>query len=865
MPAHQLPIFIGINIFMTPEIRQQLAKPFMWLVIVLGAMAGWHSITNLSSKELDFGYLLIVCITLGFASRIIVQIPRCKGQISVSDTFVLLSLLLYGVEAAVLLAGADALVSCLRVSKKKLNIAYNTAVFICSTFLTGMTLRLLFGSMTGLTEQDFSPAFLLALSIMGLVQYGANSGLIAIVVAFRAGEPIWNMWRDNFLWTSLTYFAGAFAAGIIVKLSLMIGLFALLATTPIIAIIYFTYSTYLKNVESAAKQAELARSHVEELNKHIAEQERISNALKESEEHFRTAFDHAVGMALVSPDGHWLEVNESLSTLIGYSQDELRNMSFRTITHADDLGQTLVKIQELIEGVISSFQLENRYIHKQGHTIWVLSSASLVRDESGKPRHMVFQVQNISDRKQAEDQVRYAAFHDGLTGLPNRTLLSDRMSMAVERAKKNSDYNFAVLFIDLDRFKVVNDTMGHEMGDKLLVDLANRLKECVRTIDTLARLGGDEFAILLDSITNPKLALDIAERIQESLSQPFDLYGQEFFTSASIGISFSTLGYDSPEDILRDADTAMYRAKANGKARHEVFDLGMHTRAVESLKLENDLRQGIERGEIHAYYQPIMSLQNNSISGFEALARWEHPERGLISPIDFITLAEETGLIVPLGMKILKDSCRQLRQWQLKYKTEEPLTMSINLSGKQFAQRDLVEEIRKVIRDAQIDPECIRLEITESIVIENASAASDTLKQLKAIGVRLAIDDFGTGYSSLSYLHRFPFDILKIDRSFVNRMNTDKDSLSIVETIITLANKLGKSVVAEGVETERHKDILSELLCNYGQGYLFSKPLNSFDAEKFMQNNPVFSIDGDQSLKAISPIDIEAVTNQYAM
>lgn len=850
---------------MTSETRQQLAKPFMWVVIVLGAMAGLHSIVNLAAREIGFGYLLLAGITLGFASRIIVQIPRCKGQISVSDTFVLLSLLLYGVEAAVLLAGADALASSLRVSKKKLNIAFNTAVFLCSTLLTGLTLRMMFGSMTALTVQDFSPAFLLALSVMGIVQYAANSGFVATAVGLRAGEQIWKMWRENFLWTSLTYFAGAFAAGIIAKLSATIGIFAFLATAPIIAIIYFTYCTYLKNVEAAAKQAELAQTHVEELNKHIAEQDRISNALKESEEHFRTAFDHAVGMALVSPDGHWLEVNESLSALVGYTQEELKNMSFRIITHPEDLGPKLVKMQELTEGVVNSFQLENRYLHKQGHTIWVLSSASLVRDEDGKPRHMVFQVQNISDRKQAEDQIRYAAFHDGLTGLPNRTLLSDRMSMAVERAKRSIDYNYAVLFIDLDRFKVVNDTMGHEMGDKLLIDLSNRLKECVRTVDTLARLGGDEFAILLDGITNQELAIEIATRIQESLSQPFDLDGQEFFTSASIGISFSTLGYESPEDILRDADTAMYRAKANGKARHEVFDLGMHTRAVEALKLENDLRQGIERNEVCAHYQPIMSLQNGTVTGFEALARWEHPKRGLISPVDFIPLAEDTGLIVPLGMKIFKEACQKLRHWQLIFNTEEPLTMSINLSGKQFVQKDLVEEIRKVIRDAQIDPSCIRLEITESIVMENASAAIDTLKQLKSIGVQLSIDDFGTGYSSLSYLHRFPFDILKIDRSFVSRMSTDKDSLSIVETIITLANKLGKTTVAEGVETEGHKDILRQLSCDYGQGYLFSKPLNSDNAEEFLLKHTNTQNDRDQSIKVVSQINIETVANQYSM
>jgi diguanylate cyclase (GGDEF)-like protein/PAS domain S-box-containing protein len=849
---------------MESETRQNIAKPFLWLIVVFGALVGIYSVINLSTEQLGLGYILLVIVTLSLGSRVIVQIPRCKGQISVSDTFVLLSLLLFGTEAAVLLAGADALMSSFYVSKKKLNIAFNTSVFLCSTFLTGIVLKSAFGSMPELTVQEFSPSFLLALTIMGLTQYAANSGLVATAVALRAGEKIWKMWHDNFLWTSLTYFAGAFAAGIVAKLSTTLGLFAFLATAPIIAIIYFTYCTYLKNIEAAAKQAELAETHVAQLNRHIAEQERISNALKESEEHFRTAFDHAVGMALVSPDNRWLEVNESLSLLLGYSQAELQNKSFRTIIHPDDLGHTLVKMQELLEGIIKSFQLEHRYINQEKEIIWVLSSASLVRGEDGKPKHMVFQVQNISDRKQAEEQIHYAAFHDALTGLPNRTLISDRMSIAVERAKKSSDYKFAILFIDLDRFKIVNDTMGHEMGDKLLINLSNRLKECIRPIDTVARLGGDEFAVLLDGITNQELAIEITTRIQESLSKPFDLDGQEFFTSASIGISFSSVGYERPEDILRDADTAMYRAKANGKARHEVFDLSMHTRAVEALKLENDLRQSIEKGELQPHFQPIVSLPSGTITGFEALARWEHPERGLISPVDFIPLAEETGLIVPLGMKILKDACQQLRRWQVMFNTPAPLTMSVNLSAKQFAQKDLVEEIRKVIRDAQIEADCIRLEITENIVMENAVSAIETLKQLKSIGVQLSIDDFGTGYSSLSYLHRFPFDILKIDRSFVSRMSTDKDSRSIVETITTLAYKLGKSTVAEGVETEAHKAMLSEFLCDYGQGYLFSKPLNSNDAEEYLRKNASSKNNDYQPVEAVSQ-NIETIANQYTM
>jgi diguanylate cyclase (GGDEF)-like protein/PAS domain S-box-containing protein len=837
----------------------------MRLVVVIGALAGLHSFAHLSLEKIGIGYLLLAVITLCFGSRVIVKIPGCRGQVSISDTFILLCLLLFGVEAAALLAAADALVSSLRISKQKLNIAFNTSVFLCSTFLTGMVLRRFFGSMTDLTAQEFSPVFLLALSIMGLTQYAANSGLVAAAVALRAGESVWKMWRENFLWTSITYFAGAFAAGIVAKLSGTVGIFAFLATAPIIAITYFTYRTYLKNVEAAARQAELAQVHVKELNQHIVEQERISSALKESEEHFRTAFDHAVGMALVSLDSRWLEVNESLSKLLGYTQEELQSASFRTVIHPEDLGVTLVKMQELLEGVIKSFQLENRYIHKEGHALWVLSSASLVKSEDGKPRHLVFQVQNISDRKQAEEQIRYAAFHDALTGLPNRTLLSDRMSMAVERAKRASDYKFAVLFIDLDRFKVVNDTMGHEMGDKLLVDLSDRLKECVRAVDTVARLGGDEFGVLLDGIIDEEAAIEIASRIQESLSQPFDLDGQEFFSSASIGISFSSLGYERPEDILRDADTAMYRAKANGKARYEVFDVGMHTRAVEALKLENDLRCGIEKDEIQPYFQPIVSLSTGAVTGFEALARWEHPHRGLIAPVDFISLAEETGLIMPLGISILENACRQLRRWQKMFDTEKSLTMSVNLSGKQFAQKTLVEEVRRIIIETEVEPGCIHLEITESVVMENAVAAIETLKQLKSIGVRLSIDDFGTGYSSLSYLHHFPFDILKIDRSFVSRMSADKDSRSIVETIITLANKLGKTTVAEGVETDAHQTLLSEFSCEYGQGFLYSEPLNTARAEEFLHKNAVSKDDANQPLEAVSPRGIEIIVNRYPM
>lgn len=628
---------------MNSETRKKLSNPFKWLVVGLGALAAVYSVRELSADDFDWRFLILAAITLTLGSRVIVQIPRCRAQVSVSDTFIMLVLLLFSPEAAVLLSGADGLTSSLRVSKIKLNIAFNTAAFMCSTFATGTVLSWFFGSISGHAMQNFSPNFLLALSVMGFTQYVANSMLVATAVALRAGEGIIKTWQSKFLWTSLTYFAGAFAAGIIAKLSEIVGFSALLATAPIIAIVYFTYSIYLKNIESATKQAELAQSHIDELSHHIAVQEQISSALRESEEHFRTAFDHAVGMALISPVGDWLEVNESLATLLGYTRPEFAAMNLRSVIHPGDLELTRAGINRLLEGELKSFQVENRFRHKYGQIIWTLFSASLVKTADGSPKHLVLQVQNITDRKLAEEQIQHAAFHDALTGLPNRTLLSERMSMAVKRAKRSETYQFAALFIDLDRFKIVNDTMGHKMGDKLLINLSKRLQKCVRTVDTVARLGGDEFAVLLDGISDQGMAVEVATRIQHSLTQPFDLDGQEFFTSASIGISYSSIGYDRPEDILRDADTAMYRAKANGKARHEVFDLGMHTRAVDALKLENDLRQAIETDEIQPHFQIIVSLPAGAIIGFEALARWEHPERGVISPIDFIPLAEETG------------------------------------------------------------------------------------------------------------------------------------------------------------------------------------------------------------------------------
>jgi diguanylate cyclase (GGDEF)-like protein len=415
-------------------------------------------------------------------------------------------------------------------------------------------------------------------------------------------------------------------------------------------------------------------------------------------------------------------------------------------------------------------------------------------------------------------------------------MFTQLLQAEIESTKRRSDHLFSVLFLDLDRFKNINDSLGHTHGDLLLVAFAERLERTLRPVDTLARFGGDEFAILLSGIEDTTAAVRVAERIQEELSQPFDLDKNSSFASASIGIALSSSGYDRPEDILRDADTAMYRAKENGKARYEMFDSGMHAKAVSRLQLEHDLRQAVEQKEFCIYYQPIVGLETKHLAGFEALVRWNHPRRGVISPADFVPIAEETGLIVPIGQWVLEEACKKVREWQLASPTHRGLSLSVNLSGRQVSQPDCIEQIKHALKISNLQPHHLKLEITESIVMANPESAAQTFKQLRSLGVQLSIDDFGTGYSSLSYLHRFPLNYLKIDRSFVDRMTTDGDD-AIVRTIATLARNLGMEVIAEGIETEEQYKQLKALGCEYGQGFLFSRPVTVDKAYRLLEKD----------------------------
>jgi diguanylate cyclase (GGDEF)-like protein len=715
---------------------------YMWSVVVAGTAAVLYSAYTLPRGIIDGYFLLLMLVTAVIGSRIAIRIPQINVNITVDDTFVFIALLHYGGEAAVIIGALAGICSALRISRKVRTVAFGSAGLACAVFATASVLKLAFGSTTGLLKNEASLA-LIALCLMGMVQYLVHTGLGATASALKANVSIWHMWSRNFLWISISYFAGAAGAGFIVSSLGTARFWAFLVCIPIIIIVYFSYDRYMREVKASVRhaeeaeraraelehqRAEQAEKHVLELNNYIAEQERISRVLEETKEHFR-----------------------------------------------------------------------------------------------------------------------HAAFHDSLTGLPNRAMFTELLKAEIESTNRRDPHMFAVLFLDLDRFKNINDSLGHTHGDLLLVAFAERLERTLRPVDTLARFGGDEFAILITGMTDATDAVRVAQRIQDELSEPFVLDKNSAFATASIGIALSSSGYDRPEDILRDADIAMYRAKENGKARYELFDHGMHARAVSRLQLESDLRQAIENKEFCVYYQPIVSLETGRLAGFEALVRWNHPRRGLVSPADFIPVAEETGLIVPIGQWVLNEACAQVRQWQIDSPSHRALSLSVNLSARQVAQPDLLEQIKEALATSKLNPHCLKLEITESVVMENAEAAVLMFKQLRSLGVQLSIDDFGTGYSSLSYLHRFPLNYLKIDRSFVMRLTTDNDN-AIVRTISTLARNLGMEVIAEGIETEEQYQQLKMLGCEYGQGFLFSRPVHNEGVQHLLTQDARRDLDPDVNL-----------------
>lgn len=591
-------------------------------------------------------------------------------------------------------------------------------------------------------------------------------------------------------------------------------------------------------LKSSLKRLPSAVLHALETNESRNEKLEALKALRESEEKFRSIVETTNEWIWAGDlEGQITYSNPAVKQILGYNQTEVVGKNVFEFLHEDDRQAFADSIRNSVIKESGWSQEVRRFRHRDGNVHYLESNAATVFGSQGKLVGFRGSDRDITERKRAEEQLLHDAFHDSLTGLANRTLFTEHPQLCIERGKSRRRTEYAVLYLDFDRFKVINDSLGHTEGDNLLRFIARRLESCTRPGDLVARFGGDEFVILLGDLAETAEALLVAERILNDLNNSFTLGSRAIYITTSIGIALSSSKHAKADDVVRDADIAMYAAKEKGRAQYQIFDAAMHAHASKKLQIETEMRSAFDRQEFCMFYQPIVHLDTGSLAGFEALIRWRHPERGLIPPSEFIPIAEENGMILKLGQWTVLESCRQLNKWQRLGPFATDLTVSVNLSSKEFRQPDLAKQIASTLETTGLKPGCLKLEITESHIMENSQLAVTIINRLRKLGIEFSLDDFGTGYSSLSYLHRLPFSYLKIDRSFISSMTANVEHYEIVHTIVKLAQSLKMKVVAEGIETTEQAQSLQSLQCNFGQGYLFSRPLDVAGAEEFIREN----------------------------
>jgi diguanylate cyclase (GGDEF)-like protein/PAS domain S-box-containing protein len=826
--------WLALHRALMPDYNRKAAW-YWWTTVALGVAVlavSIRSIAGMAKAEiLEVLAGVLIATLAGFFP---VRVPRSKNSFAAGEVYIFLLLAIHGAPAAVLGASCEAALGAYRTSKRWTS-------RICSPALAALAMSVcgwLFDGATGTLRGDevLGPgALVIVLMLFGAIYAFANSALVSTLFKLKRNEPIsFRNWTQDWGWVGLTFVAAGALAGLLFLTFRQFGVPVLVVSVPMLALFLAALHYFLAQQEAGererAARVEAAEQVAVQAAQHVRE-------LELSEKRFQSAFTHAsIGMALVSTDGCVLQANRALSALIGYDAPALAGQRFDQLLFADDAALLQEQLARVLTREVEAFSLELRCRHANGREIWTSLHSGFFSDSSSAEPCLIFQVHDVTARRRAEGRLQHIAYHDSLTNLANRSRFNECLTQALEIQREDPSRHFAVMYLDFDRFKLINDSLGHGAGDEFLLKVARRIQEHVRPNDVLARLGGDEFAILTEHLGNTHQAIALAERLQEVLRKPLQVGGKEVSTSVSIGITFSDVGYRTPEEVLRDADLAMYKAKAKGKAQFALFDSSLHRQATEQLSLEGDLRRAIDADELSLVFQPIFQLVPRKLVAFEALVRWNHPLRGLISPATFIPLAEESGLIEPLSQWVLHSVCRQLRAWQPRLARMERVTMHMNTSSRDFASPLFGGQVSEALERFDLRPSALTLEITENALMERMNEAMATMKQLRELGVGLSIDDFGTGYSSLSYLSVLPITSLKIDRSFVNQLQGSAENSEIVRAVLTLGASLGKQVIAEGIETESQLQRLQAMGCAHGQGFLLAEPLTGSQASALLDS-----------------------------
>ncbi len=822
------------------------ATVYWWLMLLLGLAACGQSLVllaalpALSLLQLAGGLLLVMLMAL-----FPVKVPRANQVFSIGDVFIFLLLLTHGAAAACLAAGLEALVSSWRSSRRWTTRLGSTTIAAFTMWACGQLLQALMPHLSA-GSADHAAALVLTTMAFGLLYCACNAVLMSAVGQFKRKEPIkLSAFVSVFGWVGGASTGAAAIAALLFITTRLAGLAVMLTIVPTLGLLLSTLHFYARQQESerAVQQADavalerdaaLAASQARAREAEMAAQH--LRDLETSERRFQSAFTQAsIGMALVSLDGQIHLANPALRVLLGDEAVDLTGQKFGDYVASNDFKRVQATLAEVARGSADTLPVELCCRRHDGGEVWASISCSMFSVPEADGASLILQIQDITARRHAEVELQHRAFHDKLTGLPNRERFHETLSLAIARADSGPGRAFAVMFLDFDRFKLINDSRGHTVGDQFLVQASARLARGLRSGDMLARLGGDEFAVLACGLGRDTDAVELAERLLLALREPLQLGTMEVTASASIGITFSSIGYTQPEDMLRDADIAMYRAKTEGKARYALFDVQLHTEVANRVRLEAELRLALPQRALSVAYQPLVDLRTGELRGFEALSRWTHPVLGPVSPAAFIPIAEESGLITQLTDGVVQQACTQLRAWQRTFPGLDDLHMHVNASARDVADPGFVPRVRQALQSCDLAPQHLVIELTENILMAQLSAAMGTLQALRELGVGLSVDDFGTGYSSLSHLSVLPIDSLKIDMSFVKHLRAGSKEAAVVRAIVLLGTSLGKEVIAEGVETLTQMELLRDLGCDQGQGYYMSRPLLAEGIFKLLQ------------------------------